>query len=169
MTPPSQCADKRGTDASVSASASGASVGRARRGRRRHLAHIDHPLSEAEVAAIDAAFARFVFAEGLPLNTVRSTSLRALTHKLHSGWLPGEAAGHRPERAARPLTVEFESVFEHVQDAIEAALALTLVTGGWSGLQRKRSVDIILSVGDAALFVANVFADDNSVAGDDQC
>jgi hypothetical protein len=47
-------------------------------------AHTDRALSAAEIRAIDEAAALFIFAEGLPLNTINSPFLHALFRELHS-------------------------------------------------------------------------------------
>ena len=156
IAPPS--GGKRSASGSAPASGSGkrAAVGVSK--------FMDRALGAEEVEEIDKMVCRYIYVEGRPLNTVRSDSLRAIFHKLHSGYLQKSNVSDW-NVCNRFLIDEIERVRDGVKEAIKETSAITIVTDSWAGVQKKHFLNIIAHIGWAAFFVANVFTDDNSVTG----
>lgn len=128
---------------------------------------MDRPMAVEEIRSIDAAVARFIYAEGLPLAIINSPYLGALLRKLNVNYADKTELTDWSVRHAY-LAAEHNRVELQVQEALDMAPVLTLITDGWSGVQKRHLLNVLLSAGHLAVFIDNVHTGDNSVTGEYQ-
>ena len=117
--------------------------------------HLDRELTDAEVKAIDERLARFCYAEGLPFRALLSKHLHEALGKLNASWVKKSRLSDWNLRHSM-LENEFEDVSGKVNEALASAFVLTLISDGWSGVQKEHELNILLAT-PTPFFVENIF------------
>lgn len=130
------------------------------------LAHMDRPLTDAEVKEIDECLARYCYAEGLAFTSLASEDLRAALGMLNSTWA---ARSKLSEWTLRHhlLDNEYGRVSGQCAEKITAAFVVALISDGWSGVQKKHVLNLLLATPEP-LFLRSIDTKEASVTGDYQ-
>ena len=130
------------------------------------LAHLDRPLADAEVKAIDEALARHCYVEGLAFTALASEDLRDALGKLNSTWAKRSRLSEWTLRHDL-LDSEYGRVSGQCVEKITAAFVVTLISDGWSGVQKKHVLNLLLATPEP-LFLRNIDTKEDSVTGEYQ-
>jgi hypothetical protein len=125
--------------------------------------YLDRKLSDAEVRAVDELLARFCYAENIPFRALESRFLREALSKLSSSWTTKSRLTQWNVRNSF-LSDESERIDARVQEKIKSACACTLLSDGWSGLQKEHELNILIAT-PVPLFVSNIFTKAGRVDG----
>lgn len=128
--------------------------------------YLDRELTDAEVAAIDEELARFCFGEGLPFSVLSSPWLRNALGRLNKSWLAKTRLSEWKLRFSM-LDDEAARVEAAIGDRIARAFAIVLLSDGWSGVQKRHVLNIMLAV-PTPLFIENIFTNADKVDGEYQ-
>ncbi|KAG8465793.1 hypothetical protein KFE25_005363 [Diacronema lutheri] len=110
-------------------------------------------LSQTEVAQVDEDLARFCYAEGLPFRALASPWLRKAIGRLNPSWLE---LTRLTEWTYSMLDDQHEHVSRDMMNQISSAFAITLLSDGWSGVQKKHVLNILLAAPEP-YFIDNIF------------
>lgn len=124
---------------------------------------VHREMSCDEVRQIDEDLARFCFAEGLPFHALSSPYLRSALSRINPSWLKHTRLTEWNLRHSM-LDDEYDKVSEDVLKKITAAFAVTLLSDGWCGVQKKHVLNLLLAAPEP-FFIGNIFTHDDSVDG----
>ena len=123
----------------------------------------ERTLSDGEVKAIDVKLARFCYSEGLPFKALSNPELRGALSKLNASWAQKTKLSDWTLRH-HFLDDEYEAVSGEAAEKITAALFVCLVSDGWSGVQKRHVLNLILTTPEP-VFLGNVETKEASVDG----
>lgn len=128
--------------------------------------HMDRELTDDEVDSVDRSLARMVYREGLPFSVLSSPDLHEALGKLNSSFAAKTKLSDWNVRHSF-LSDEYAKVSDDVMAAITSAFALTLISDGWSGVQKEHQLNILLAT-PTPFFLKNVFTKVRAAADDDR-
>lgn len=132
------------------------------------IAHMmDRQLTDTQVAEIDRALASWLYVRGLPFNLLADKSLQQdVLSKLNSTYAS--------RSSITPWTLRYQFLQEEyfqlntrVQQTLRCAQNVCLISDGWSGLQKKHMLNVILAT-PLPFLVTNIYTSDSKVDGDYQ-
>ena len=126
----------------------------------------ERKLTPDEINVVDEGLARFCYSEGLPFKALSNSELRGALRKLNASWADGTRLSDWTLRH-HFLDDEHERVTCEVAEKITAALFVCLISDGWSGVQKRHVLNLILATPEP-LFIGNVETGEDSVTGEYQ-
>ena len=126
----------------------------------------ERQLTADEIKAVDIHMARFVYSEGLSFKSLSNKELKTAMRKLNASYADGSRLSDWTLRH-HFLDDEFERVSGEACEKIIAALFVALISDGWSGVQKKHNLNIILATPEP-IFMRNVETHEDSVTGEYQ-
>ena len=130
------------------------------------LSHMDRVLTDAEVRAIDERLARFCYSEGLTFTALSNAELRKALGQLNSSYSKRSRLSQWTLRHGL-LDDEYDRVAAEVAQKILAAFVVALISDGWSGVQKKHVINLLLATPEP-VFMENVDTEEESVTGEYQ-
>lgn len=132
--------------------------------RKRSLdSFLDRELSADEIADIDQGLARFCYTEGLAFRALANSELRSALGKLNSSWERGTRLSDWTLRHEF-LDKEYARVTTEVANKISKAMVCCLISDGWSGVQKKHVLNVLLTAPEP-LFIENIYTKEAEVTG----
>ena len=123
-------------------------------------------LTESEVRDVDERLARFCFSEGLPFKALSNAELRAALGKLNKSWAEKTRLSDWTLRH-HFLDDEYGRVAGKVAEKITAAHYVCLISDGWSGVQKRHVLNLILATPEP-VFMGNIETGEDAVTGEYQ-
>lgn len=130
--------------------------------------HLDRKLSANEVKSVDEAIARWAMVEGLPLRSALSPHLFTALSLLNSTYVPRTGVTDWNLRNSL-LTNEASRVAAKVDANLKHGRTRTLMSDGWSGVQRKHKINLLFFANGVAYYVRSIRTEADSVDGEYQC
>ena len=133
-------------------------------GIRRHL---DRQLSTKEVLTIDESLARFCYSEALPFSAFQNSEFRSALGKLNQSWA---AQTRLSDWTLRHEFLDncYDAVSGEVAEKVTTALFVCLISDGWSGVQKKHILNILLSTPAAPYYLDAIHTKEDAVDGEYQ-
>jgi hypothetical protein len=117
--------------------------------------HFSKALSDAQVMQIDRCLAKWIFTAGLPFSTVDNVEFRAFISKLASTYWPKSSISGWTIRH-QFLDEQYINIDKQMRAKVDQASTICLMSDGWSGVQRKAVVNILLTT-PLPVFLTNVY------------
>jgi Protein of unknown function (DUF 659) len=129
--------------------------------------NMDRKLTDSQVLLADQFFARFIYTSGLSFNVLKNPNLKSAFNVLNSTYVQKSQLSDWNIRN-KFLDEEFESICFKMENAISKSNNMVLMSDGWSGIQKKHVLNILLHAQGSPWFLENVYTKEASVDGEFQ-
>jgi len=126
----------------------------------------ERKLTPDQISVVDERLARFCYSEGLPFRALANSELRDALRKLNASWAAGTRVSDWTLRH-HFLDDEYERVTGKAAEKITAAHFVCLISDGWSGVQKRHVLNLILATPEP-VFMGNIETGEDSVTGEYQ-
>jgi hypothetical protein len=129
------------------------------------IKHLDRKLTEVENREINLNIARFIYSSGIAMHHVNNPFLKAALTALNKTFRNGTTDWNIRNHLLDDVSAE---VAEKVDKVLNDCKWISVLSDGWSGVQKKHLLNIILQANGVPIFAGNIYTDESSVNGEYQ-
>jgi hypothetical protein len=127
--------------------------------------HLDRRLTDAETKEINLNIARFIYSSGIAMHHVNNPFLKAVFTGLNKTFENGATDWNIRHHLLDDVSGE---VAEKVEAVLNDCRWISILSDGWSGVQKRHILNIIMQANGVPMFAGNIFTDEASVNGEYQ-